>query len=342
MTKACISISALVASLLALSLFTLAGCDNHPTLVTKAMHLDFGGGQGKREINGIGVDNAGNVYVAQRKRHIIHKITPTGQVTILAGADGARGITDGVGNAARFDYPLDISADNAGNVYVSGSHAIRKITPSGRVSTLAGLVGEWHSAADIYLAGDGSGTAARFANPRSMAVDGAGNVYVSDGDDIRKVTPNGDVSTLVVTKNDTGSTNKIALGGNITTDKVGNIYTYSDYSIRKLTSDGVLTTLAGKNGVSGSIDGKEAAARFSGIWCMAVDGDGTVYAVERHTLRKITSAGVVNTIGEPPSTILGKIFGRSHETGGCEGIAILNKTLYLNTGRDIEIINPLP
>ena len=103
------------------------------------------------------------------------------------------GSTDGAGDAAQFAFPQAVAVDTAGNVYVAdtSNHTIRKITPEGTVSTLAGLAGSAGSA-------DGTGSAARFNFPAGVAVDSAGNVYVADisNNTIRKITPAGAVSTL--------------------------------------------------------------------------------------------------------------------------------------------------
>ncbi|MCX7806912.1 MAG: hypothetical protein N3A38_17260 [Planctomycetota bacterium] len=122
---------------------------------------------------GVAVDSAGNVYVADIYNHTIRKITPAGVVTTFAGWAGFNGSTDGTRSVALFFWPLDVAVDSSGNVYVadSGNHTIRKITPAGVVTTLAGLAGVEGSA-------DGTGSAARFNYPRGVAVDSAGNVIV--------------------------------------------------------------------------------------------------------------------------------------------------------------------
>jgi hypothetical protein len=138
---------------------------------------------------GIAVDGSGNLYVADDINHRIRKITSNGTVSTLAGS--TLGNVDGTGTAAQFNRPTGIGVDAAGNVYVADAenHRIRKITPSGTVSTLAGNTGGF---------ADGTDTAARFNEPVGVALDGLGNVYVTDADNhrIRKVTPTGTVSTV--------------------------------------------------------------------------------------------------------------------------------------------------
>ena len=156
------------------------------TLVGAAAGLDSPGG--------VACDTAGNVYIADTYAHVIRKVTPAGLVTILAGDLGVQGSDDGSGIAARFSYPGGVACDAAGNVYVADTlnSTIRKITPAGEVSTLAG-----DAAADPG-SDDGVGAAARFSGPQGICSDAAGTIHVADTDNqaIRKVTPTGVVSTL--------------------------------------------------------------------------------------------------------------------------------------------------
>jgi len=138
------------------------------------------------------VDGNGNVYVADSSNNIIRKITSAGVVSTLAGATSG-GIADGTGSAARFFNPRGIAVDAGGNVYVAdtGSHTIRKIDVNGTVGTIAGH-------ASSVGAADGPGSSARFSSPTGISVDGQGNLYVADlgNGTIRKITPNGSVTTL--------------------------------------------------------------------------------------------------------------------------------------------------
>jgi sugar lactone lactonase YvrE len=154
---------------------------------------------------GLTIDSAGNLYVADTNNHTIRQVVPaTGEVITIAGLAGNSGSTDGLGGTARFNYPSDVTIDSAGNLYVADTDndTIRAIQPSGLVSTLAGLAGNSGSA-------DGTGSAARFDSPSAVAVDLSGNVYVADTGNftIRKVVPaTGAASTLAGLAGTSGGT----------------------------------------------------------------------------------------------------------------------------------------
>ncbi|MCE9659205.1 MAG: hypothetical protein K8R60_11650 [Burkholderiales bacterium] len=201
-----------------------------------------------------------------------------------------------------FNSPLGVAVDAAGNFYVAdtSNHTIRKITPAGVVTTLAGLAGSPGSA-------DGTGSAARFNVPRGVAVDGAGNVYVADTSNvtIRKITPAGVVSTLAGlagtggSADGTGSAARFGQPFGVAVDGSGNVYVADtvNSTIRMITPAGVVSTLAGLAGSAGSVDGTGSAARFASPHGVAADAAGNVYVVEvSHTVRRITPAGVVSTL----------------------------------------------
>jgi len=138
----------------------------------------------------VAVDSGGNVYVADMANNMIRKIDPKGEVKILAGGT-TPGSADGTGTSASFNHPMGVAVDSTGNVYVAdtANNVIRKISPKGEVTTLAG--GGKGSAAN------GLGVAASFNWPTGIAVDVSGNIYVADSANlmIRKITPLGQVST---------------------------------------------------------------------------------------------------------------------------------------------------
>jgi hypothetical protein len=217
-------------------------------------------------------------------------------VTTLAGAAGQTGSTDGTGSAARFNNPEGLAVDGGGNLYVAdvGNETIRKITPGGVVSTLAGAAGQYGSS-------DGTGSAARFYNPSYVAVDGSGNVFVSDLGNyiIRKITPGGVVTTLAGTAGQTGSSDgsgsaaRFGSGGflgGVAVDGSDNVYVADSSTIRQIAPGGVVTTLAGTAGQYGSTDGTGSAARFRFPGGIAVDVSNRVYVADSYndTIRKGT------------------------------------------------------
>jgi sugar lactone lactonase YvrE len=254
----------------------------------------------------VAVDAVGNVYVADYDNHKIRKISPAGAVTTLAG--GNQGFLDATGTAAQFNNPYGIALDAAGNVYVAdyGNHKIRKITPAGLVTTVAGTTRGF---------ADGAGlTAAKFNNPNGLAVDTAGNVYVADygNNRIRKISPTGDVSTLAGSDSRgfldaTGTAALFSSPYDVDIDVTGNVYVadYDNRKIRKITPLGVVTTLAGTT--PGFADGEGlTAAQFNDPTGVAVDAAGNVYVADydNHKIRKISPTGAVTTLAGSTSGFL--------------------------------------
>jgi streptogramin lyase len=254
--------------------------------------------------NGLTVDASGTVYVADSRNHTLRKITATGVVTTYSGVAGSAGSTDGeVALTQRFNTPNAVAVDTSGTLFVadSANHTIRKITSAGAVTTFAGKAISSGSA-------DGTGSAARFFHPNSTAVDASGTIYVADSDNhtIRKITPNGQVTTWVGSPGISGNTNgsgsaaRFNFPYGVTVTASGTVYVAdtNNHLIRKITPEGVVTTLAGSAGVSGSTNGTGTSARFNFPNGVAVDGTGTVYVADssNFTIRKITSAGVVTTL----------------------------------------------
>ena len=230
------------------------------------------------------VDSTTNLYVADAGANTIDKVTPAGVVTTLAGFWGSGGSVDGTGSSARFNNPIGTSEDGAGNVYVAdGGAMVRKVTPTGVVTTLAGMAGVFGSA-------DGTGNTARFYNLNSTAVDSLGNVYVSDNNNftIRVVTPAGVVTTLAGMAGNAGSADGVGSAARfagtyaVAVDNAGNVYVADvlNENIRKVTPAGVVTTLAGQAGSPGSAVGVGSATRFNSPAGVAVDAAGILYVVD--------------------------------------------------------------
>jgi NHL repeat len=241
---------------------------------------------------GVAVDASGNVYVADQRNHKIRKVTAAGEVTTLAGS-GSTGSTDGTGTAASFHYPAGVAVDAGGNVYVADTYSnkIRKVTPAGDVTTLAGSGSSGST--------DDTGTAASFNAPLSVAVDASGNVYVADlyNQKIRKVTAAGVVTTLagsgsVGSADGTGAAATFGYPYAVAVDAGGNVYVAdtNNSKIRKVTAVGDVTTLAG-TGNPGGVNGPAGSATFDTPTGVAVDGSGNVYVSEfsGHRVRKISA-----------------------------------------------------
>ncbi|MDR3417622.1 MAG: NHL repeat-containing protein [Nevskia sp.] len=275
---------------------------------------------------GLAFDAKGNLYVADTGDHIIRKVTPSGQVTTIAGSSGQRGTVDGAGSNARFSLPNAIAVDKQGNLYVADSfnETIRKISPDGKVTTIAGMAGQPGIT-------DGIGVNAKFDFPRGLAIDLNGTLFVTAENAIRKITPDGVVSTLagnsahyrpgtkeeadqVGSRDGLGVQARFDSPAGITIDKDGNLYVADEGNdmIRKVTPDGNVSTIAGAPPNlalrrEGSVDGRGLDARFFVPDSVAIDSSRNLYVADRnsHTIRKIAPSGEITTIagaaGQPGS-----------------------------------------
>ncbi|HTQ30001.1 MAG TPA: chondroitinase-B domain-containing protein [Opitutaceae bacterium] len=251
----------------------------------------------------LAIDAASNLYVGDTSTSTISKITPAGQVSVLAGSSGNTGTSDGAGSSARFNQPGGVFSMSAGILFVSdtANATIRSIATDGTVSTFAGTAGNSGST-------DGTGAAARFNHPVGIAQDASGNLYVADANNhiIRKVTSTGVVTTLAGHAGVSGSADGTGTAAffNFPTgsafDLKNNLVYIADTTnntIRKITSAGAVTTLAGLAGTAGSSDGTGSGALFSQPCGLAVDSSGNIYVADKanSTIRKITPAGAVST-----------------------------------------------
>lgn len=244
-----------------------------------------------------------DLFVADTLNHSIRKMTSAGVVTTLAGTSGTYGSTDGTGTAALFNSPKSLAGD-ATYLYVADTYnqLIRKITiSSGYTATFAGYAGATGTT-------DGAGSAARFSYPFGVAMDTAGNLFVTDAGNhtIRKITSAGVVSTFAGvagtsgSTDDTGTAAKFNTPAGIVADAANNLFVVDsgNYTLRKITSAGVVTTFAGTAGSTGSTDATGTAARFNNPTALTIDAAGNLYVSDQNytKIRKITSAGVVSTL----------------------------------------------
>jgi sugar lactone lactonase YvrE len=219
---------------------------------------------------GLAVDAAGNVYVADTQNHRIRKITPAGEVTTLAGFGNSGSFTDGAIGGARFNLPAGIAIDDVGNLYVAdtGNNRIRKISTAGEVSTLSGPIG--------------------YSSPKGIAVDRDGKLYVAD-------TGNNRIVELTAAGSETTS-HAIGFTGptGVAVDASGTIYVADRglHRIARINSGGVVTNLAGTPDLSGTGDGAGDLAGFNLPSGIAVSPSGTIYVADynNHRIRQINLA----------------------------------------------------
>jgi hypothetical protein len=303
---------------------------------------------------GMTFDASGNLYVTGGGTKVVRKITPAGDVTTLAGVYGQGGSTDGTGANARFSFPQAIALDSTGNLYVGDSLTVRKVTLAGVVTTLAGNAG-------AQGFGDATGVAARFGGVKGIATDTAGNAYIADANNnvIRKMTPAGVVTTFAGGGSAGGSAAGFADGSGtaarfsaptaVAIDAAGNLYVtdYLNWAIRKITPAGLVSTLAGGGPTNpGFADGTGSAARFGGSTSIAMGPGGSVYVLDQafSAIRLVSAAGVVTTLGTAPNpSPTGPIASNTFVmfSGQTAGIgADSSGALYVSAGCAIQKVGP--
>lgn len=206
----------------------------------------------------------------------------------VTGALGGQGSADGVGDQARFYRPSSVAVTRDGSVYVAdqGNSTIRKIAPNGQTSTVAGFAG---------VTGDqnGRGQRALFASSFDktrgfkLALDSADNLYVADDGNraIRKITPDGVVSTRLRTTVELGGLGAIAIGPDDT------MYVLVGHALMKVVDD-KLVTVAGEAKSPGFVNGEASQVRFSNPSELGVAADGSIFVLETCAgVRKVSPGG---------------------------------------------------
>ncbi|CAL9466434.1 RICIN domain-containing protein [Streptomyces sp. enrichment culture] len=249
----------------------------------------------------LALDSEGALYVADGNNHRVRKITPDGKITTVAGA-GVAGFSGdgGPATAARLNVPMGVAVDGTGTLYVTEYHnnRVRKITTDGKISTVAG------NGAAAFGGDGGPAVSAQLNRPHAVVVDGAGVLYIADGENhrVRKVGADGKISTVAGTgaagfSGDGGpaTSAQLYLPVGLVLDSAGNLYIseFRNHRIRKMTTDGKIGSVAGTGAAGFGGDGGPAApAQLNHPFGLAVDCVDTLYIADynNNRMRKIASA----------------------------------------------------
>ncbi len=249
---------------------------------------------------GVAVDASGNVYVADTANARVRKISG-GTITTVAGSGTPGYAGDGAAaTSAQLNTPVGLAVDKSGNLYIAdvGASVVRKVSTGGIITTVAG------NGAQGYSGDTGPATGAMLNGPEGVAVDGAGNLYITDTLNavVREVTPGGTITTLAGSgidgySGDSGLAGNAQLGSptGIAVDSTGNLYVAdSGARIRKVFASGIITTIAG-SGVRGYAGdgGIATSATLNGAAGIAVDSKGDIFIADaaNNAVRELVFTG---------------------------------------------------
>lgn len=272
--------------------------------------------------NDVTVDASGNVYLTDGgTTYSIRKVSPDGLITRFAGNNTSGFSGDGgPASAAALNFPQGLVMDNAGNLLISdgGNRVIRKVNPSGIISTIAGTPGTYGYSGDGGLA-----TAAQMGFPSGLCVDATGAIYVADAGKhvIRRISASGIISTVAGTgvagysgNGGPATSAQLSAPTDVSVDASGNLYIADrdNHCIRKISTSGIISTVAG---LGGSLNygftgdgGPATSAKLNKPNSVSADASGNLYISDytNNRIRKVNSSGTISTFaGNGQSSVLG-------------------------------------
>jgi hypothetical protein len=295
--------------------------------------LDAAGTSAKiKQSYGLVQDSQGNIFFTDTYNNKIKKITTTGVVTTFAGT-GAAGTTDGAGTLAQFNLPIGIAIDATDNLFVTdyNNHRIRKITPTGNVSTFVGGTKGFLDSTQIFnLATD-----VQFNFPVGLIFDQSGNLLVCDADNdkIRKIAINAagnfvSASTFLGTsEGDDNTVGNVKFNNpfGITKDASGNLYItdFYNHKIKKINPAKEVTTIAG--GTFGDIDDIGTEAKFYQPYGITINNAAELFVADfsNNKIKKITTSGNVSTVIGKGNAMPGDVIGNAKDSKINQPVAVM-------------------
>ncbi|GAB3885774.1 hypothetical protein GCM10028825_13900 [Spirosoma agri] len=254
----------------------------------------------------VAVDKSGNLFIADSRNMLIRKVNTSGIINRVAG-NGSTGFggDGGPATSARLYYPVGVAVQDDGTFYIADATntRVRKVTPAGTISTLAGN-------GKTFSGDGGPATKADLYVPSGVATDGQGNLFIADqlNHQVRRVSPTGIISTIAGTgtfgySGDGGTATSAMLNSptSVAVDRIGNVFIADTYNrrIRKVSSDGTISTVAGDGYYDYKGDGGPAtSASMKEPTGVTVDDTGNLYIVDREsaTIRKVSTTGIITRI----------------------------------------------
>lgn len=289
--------------------------------------------------NGLALDPAGNLYIADSGSNRIRKVTAAGLITTVAG-NGTSGFAGDGGPAtlAALSFPTGVAIDSLGGLIISdaANNRVRKVSPGGVISTIVG------TGVAGYSGDGGPGTSAQIKYPQAVTVDSAGNIYISDSNNacVRKLTKDGMISTYAGTgtsgySGDGGLATSAQLAGpfGLTVDSAGALYIADMFGarVRRVATDGTISTYAGNGASTPTTDGIPAVQ--AGVVPNSVypDGSGGMLVMAEWGLRRVNQSGIISTVAGDRAGAGDGSLARSALAARAEGIEFnpANQTYYI-------------